>query len=150
MTRLLSECGYDMIGIDASQEMLSIAQENGSAGEQESRNILYLEQDMREFELYGTVRAVVSVCDSMNYLLEESELLAVFRLVNNYLFPGGIFIFDFNTDYKYRELIGDTTIAENREDCSFIWENVYDAEEEMNECDLTVFVREEGESFRRF
>ena len=70
--------------------------------------------------------------------------------MNNYLFPGGIFIFDFNTDYKYRELIGDTTIAENREDCSFIWENVYDAEEEMNECDLTVFVREEGESFRRF
>ena len=71
-------------------------------------------------------------------------------MVNNYLFPGGIFIFDFNTDYKYREVIGETTIAENREDCSFIWENFYDPEEEINEYDLTVFVREEGESFRRF
>ena len=74
----------------------------------------------------------------------------VFSLVNNYLFPGGIFIFDFNTQYKYREVIGNTTIAENREDCSFIWENFYDPEEEINEYDLTVFVREEDECFRRF
>lgn len=74
----------------------------------------------------------------------------MFSLVNNYLFPGGIFIFDFNTEYKYREVIGNTTIAENREDCSFIWENFYDPEEEINEYDLTVFVREEDERFRRF
>ena len=64
MTRMLAACGYDMIGIDASQEMLSVAREK------ESEGILYLEQDMREFELYGTVRAVVSICDSMNYLLK--------------------------------------------------------------------------------
>ena len=105
---------------------------------------------MRELDLYSTVGTVISVCDSVNYILEEEELLQVFGLVNNYLYPGGIFIFDFNTDYKYREVIGDTTIAENREDCSFIWENYYDPEEEINEYDLTVFVREEGETFRRF
>ena len=93
---------------------------------------------------------VVSVCDSVNYILEEDELLEVFSLVNNYLYPGGIFIFDFNTDYKYREVIGDTTIAENREDCSFIWENYYDEDEAINQYDLTIFVQEEEDVFRRF
>lgn len=55
--------------------------------------ILYLHQDMRELDLYSTVGTVISVCDSVNYILEEEELLQVFRLVNNYLYPGGIFIF---------------------------------------------------------
>ena len=112
--------------------------------------ILYLHQDMRELDLYSTVGTVISVCDSVNYILEEEELLQVFHLVNNYLYPGGIFIFDFNTAYKYREVIGNTTIAENREDCSFIWENYYDPEEEINEYDLTIFVQEEGDTFHRF
>lgn len=76
--------------------------------------------------------------------------MQVFQLVNNYLYPGGVFIFDFNTAYKYREVIGNTTIAENREDCSFIWENYYDPEEEINEYDLTIFVQEEDDIFRRF
>ena len=119
------------------------------------KKALYLEyrkaqQDMRELDLYSTVGTVISVCDSVNYILEEEELLQVFRLVNNYLYPGGVFIFDFNTVYKYREVIGNTTIAENREDCSFIWENYYDPEEEINEYDLTIFVQEEEDIFRRF
>ena len=105
---------------------------------------------MRELDLYSTVGTVISVCDSVNYILEEEELLQVFQLVNNYLYPGGVFIFDFNTAYKYREVIGNTTIAENREDCSFIWENYYDPEEEINEYDLTIFVQEEDDIFRRF
>ena len=92
---------------------------------------------------------MVSVCDSLNYLLEEEELLQVFSLVNNYLYPRGLFIFDFNTDYKYREVIGDAVIAENREDCSFIWENFYDPEEGINEYDLTMFLKREGELFER-
>ncbi len=105
---------------------------------------------MRELELYSTVGTVVSVCDSVNYILEDEELSGVFRLINNYLYPGGLFIFDFNTEYKYREIIGNTTIAENREDCSFIWENFYDEENSLNEYDVTVFVREEDDLFRRF
>ena len=147
LTELLYEKGYDMIGVDSSQDMLNIALEKR---EMSGSEILYLQQDMRELELYSTVGTVISVCDSLNYILEEEELLAVFSLVNNYLYPGGIFIFDFNTAYKYREVIGDTVIAENREDCSFIWENFYDPEEEINEYDLTVFVREEEELFRKF
>lgn len=147
LTELLYAKGYDMIGVDASDCMLNMAMEKK---EKSGSEILYLQQDMRELDLYSTVGTVVCVCDSINYILEEEELLHIFSLVKNYLFPGGIFLFDFNTDYKYREVIGDTTIAESREDCSFIWDNFYDMEEGINEYDLTVFVREEGELFRRF
>lgn len=147
LTELMYTKGYDMIGVDTSEDMLNIAMEKK---EKSGSEILYLMQDMRELDLYSTVGTVYSVCDSLNYILEEEELRTVFSLVNNYLFPGGIFLFDFNTDYKYREVIGNTTIAENREDCSFIWENFYDPEEEINEYDLTVFVREEDDRFRRF
>lgn len=138
ITRLLAKAGYDMIGVDNSEEMLQIAREQGEEGD----GILYLLQDMREFELYGTVRAVVSICDSMNYILEEADLREVFRLVNNYLDPGGIFIFDMNTIYKYKELLGETTICENREEGSFIWENYYEEEEQINQYDLTLFIKE--------
>lgn len=147
LTELLYQKGYDMIGVDNSESMLNIAMEKK---EKSGDEILYLLQDMRELELYSTVGTVVSVCDSVNYILEEDELQTVFSLVNNYLYPGGIFIFDFNTAYKYREVIGNTTIAENRENCSFIWENFYDPEEEINEYDLTVFVQEEEDTFRKF
>ena len=147
LTEMLSKEGYDMIGVDNSEQMLAIAMEKR---EESGENILYLLQDMREFELYGTVEAVISVCDSLNYLLEEEDLVQTFKLVNNYLDPKGIFIFDFNTVYKYREVIGDTTIAENREECSFIWENFYHEEEEINEYELTIFVREEEDYYRKF
>lgn len=146
LTELLYQKGYDMIGVDSSDAMLNIAMEKRTESGSE---ILYLQQDMRELELYSTVGTVLSVCDSVNYILQEEELLSVFSLVNNYLYPGGIFIFDFNTDYKYREVIGDTTIAENREDCSFIWENYYDPEEGLNEYNLTIFLQEEDDIFRR-
>ena len=147
MTELLAESGYDMIGVDNSEEMLGEAMEKRA---ESGHEILYLEQDMREFELYGTVRAVICLCDSLNYLLEENDLLTTFKLVNNYLDPNGLFIFDFNTVYKYETVIGDSTIAENREDCSFIWENYYTAEDQINEYDLTIFVKQQKDLFRKF
>ena len=147
MTELLAKEGYDMIGVDNAEEMLEIAMEKR---EKSGHDIFYLLQDMREFELYGTVRAVVSVCDSVNYIDEEEDLTEVFRLVNNYLDPGGVFIFDFNTLYKYREILGDRTIAENREDCSFIWDNYYYEEERINEYELSIFIREKENLFRRY
>ena len=107
-------------------------------------------QDMRAFELYGTVRAVVSVCDCLNYVTDPEELVQVFRLVNNYLDPGGLFIFDFNTEYKYRDVLGEQTIAEDREDCSFIWDNYYDPKERINEYELTLFIREEQGLYRKY
>ena len=141
---LLGKAGFDMIGVDNSVEMLQIAREKTS------QDFLYLLQDMREFELYGTVKAVISVCDSVNYITKKEELRKVFQLVNNYLDPEGVFIFDFNTEYKYRELIGETVIAEDREDVSFIWFNEYDEDSHLNDIDLKVFVQEEGDIYRKF
>ena len=147
MTGLLADRGYDMIGVDNSEEMLAEAMEKRV---ESGQDILYLLQDMREFELYGTVKAVISVCDSVNYITKKEELRKVFQLVNNYLDPEGVFIFDFNTEYKYRELIGETVIAEDREDVSFIWFNEYDEDSHLNDIDLKVFVQEEGDIYRKF
>lgn len=144
LTRMLDEAGYDMIGVDGSEEMLMEAREKS-----EDENILYLCQDMRAFELYGTVRAVVSTCDTMNYLLTPEDFVQTVRLVNNYLDPGGLFIFDLNTLYKFRELMGNTTIAENGEDASFIWENFFDEETGRNEYDLTLFIKRGDGLFER-
>ena len=147
LTELLADRGYDMIGVDYSEEMLELAMEKKY---ESGKDILYLCQDMREFELYGTVAAVVSICDCMNYITEPEDLVTVFELVNNYLDPGGVFIFDLNTEYKYCEVMGDCTIAEDREDSSFIWENQYEPEEKINIYDLSIFVREEEDLYRKF
>lgn len=148
MTRLLEKAGYDMIGVDYSEEMLEIARDVQI--QEEDSGILYLWQDMRELELYGTVRAVVSICDSMNYILEDEELEQVFRLVNEHLDPKGIFIFDLNTLYKYQELLGETTISENRDEGSFIWDNYFDEEEQVNQYDLTLFIKEKENLYRKY
>ena len=148
MTELLAASGYDMIGVDNAEEMLEIAMEKR---EKYGHDILYLLQDMREFELYGTVKAIVSICDSINYITEEEDLLEVFRLANNYLDPKGIFIFDFNTVYKYREVLGNQTIAEDREDCSFIWDNYYYEDEQINEYELSLFIKEnDSDLYRKY
>lgn len=140
ITEYLSQAGYDMIGIDNAEEMLDIARQK--AGEK-GLDILYLQQDMQNMELYGTVAAFVSICDSINYITSEDDLCEVFRLVNNYLDAGGLFIFDLNTKYKYETILAQNTFAENRDNCSFIWDNYYYSEEQMNEYDLTIYVRDE-------
>ncbi len=145
MTRRLAKSGYDMIGIDLSEEMLEIAREKSED------SILYLHQDMREFELFGTVSAMISVCDSLNYILEEEELLQVFKLVNNYLERDGIFLFDLNTEYYYKTVLADNVFAQNLEDCSYIWENYYDEENLVNEYDITIYEKnEDSDQYKRF
>ena len=150
LTEILADRGYDMIGIDLSEDMLGIAQERRM---ESGRDILYTLQDMRDFELYGAAGAMVSVGDSINYLLEEADLEAMFRCVHRSLLPDGIFVFDFKAVHLYRDVIGDRTIAEDRGDCAFIWDNYYDPETCVNEYDLAVFVAADGSDgslFRRF
>ena len=147
ITERLANLGYDMIGIDNSYDMLDVAMEKKYAS---GNDILYLCQDMREFELYGTVRAIISRCDSLNYIRELSELKEVFAWVNNYLDPNGIFIFDMNTEYKYQNILGDNTFAEVREQASFIWENTYDIDKRINEYDLNLFIKLEGDNYKKF
>lgn len=138
-TMLMSDYGYDMIGVDASEDMLGLAMEHGA-----DRGILYLCQDMREFELYGTCAAIVSRCDSINYLENTDDLYKMFYWVNNYLDPGAVFLFDCNSCYKYKNVLAENTFAENREFGSFIWENFFDEETGINCCELTLYVKDAG------
>ncbi|MBR1442448.1 MAG: methyltransferase domain-containing protein, partial [Firmicutes bacterium] len=119
MTIRLAKEGYDMIGIDLSEQMLDKAREKTQA---EGFDILYLNQDMTEFELYGTVQSIICLCDSINYITERDELLEVFRLVNNYLDPKGLFIFDINTVYKFREILANNSFCETTENSAYTWE----------------------------
>ncbi len=143
MTRMLSEAGYDMIGVDYSYDMLSVAMAEPSEG------ILYLQQDLTEMEFYGTVAAMVSCCDCLNYIDSAKSLAKIFKLVQNYLDPGGIFIFDMNTIHKYKDILGDNTFAENRNEGSFIWENEYDEATKCNRYDLTLYIANNDGSFDR-
>ena len=142
LTAILSKQGYDMIGVDMSEEMLAIAR-------QKDPGTLFLQQDMREFELYGTVDAIICACDAINYLTEEGDLERVFKLVANYLNPGGIFVFDINTEYKFKEILADNTFAAVSDDAAYIWENFYDASGKINEYAITCFAND-GETYRRF
>jgi len=147
LTQELVGLGYDMIGIDSSYDMLDIAM---SKREEKGLDILYLCQDIRSFELYGTCAAIVSRCDTFNYLLEYEDLVNSLKLVNNYLDPKGLFIFDLNSMYKYKQILADNTIAENRENESFIWENYYDEETNLNSYELSVFVREDDDRYIKY
>ena len=130
----LSDKGYDMIGVDSSAEMLSQAQSKAFGKE-----ILFLLQDMREFELYGTVDACICMVDAINYILEEDELLSIFKLVHNYLNPGGLFIFDINTEYKFKHVLGENSFCDISDDDAIIWENYYDDNQQINEYLVNIF-----------
>lgn len=147
ITNRLAKKGYDMIGIDNSESMLMVAKEKAR---NDSLDILYLLQDMTEFELYGTVGAVISICDSINYLLDEEDILKTFQLVNNYLDPKGLFIFDINTEYKYEQILGDNVFAENEENSSYIWENYYDKQSQINDYMVTFFLENENNTYNKY
>lgn len=140
ITLMLAERGFDMTGVDISPEMLDVARERA---EEKGLDVLWLCQDMREFELYGTVDAAVMTNDAINYLLKNKDLDAVFSLVHNYLVPEGIFIFDISTKGKFSRLYrGDIIIEEDGLYCG--WQNYYNEKKGTVDFYLSYFVEEDG------
>ena len=146
MTMLFAKSGKEVIGIDYSPEMLMVAQDHAY---DEGVSILYSMQNMAEFELEGEVDLICSCCDSINYLLEEEDVLSTFKQVNQYLANDGLFIFDMNTAYKYREVLGEQIFADQTDDAAYIWENFYDEEEEINEYEVSFFIKGEDGKYER-
>ena len=157
MSLELAKRGYDMTGVDYSPEMLDIARD---AAEREglSDKMLWLLQDMRELELYGTVGAAVCCLDSLNYLLCEEDLKRVFSLVHNYLDPNGLFLFDMNTPYKFSEVYGDNAyiledeIAVGEEgSCAVFcgWQNEFHPDTQICDFYLSVFRENEDGGYDR-
>ena len=151
MTLELAKRGYDMIGVDGSADMLSVAYTRAA---EQPHSVLYLLQDMRSFELYGTVGAVTCCLDSVNYLLSEDDVRACFACVHNYLDPDGLFLFDVNTPYKFEAIYGDLAYvleddvpdAEDPSKAHAVycgWQNHYDPQSGICDFDLSLF--EEGE-----
>lgn len=143
MTCEMASRGYDMIGVDGSVDMLSEAYSKDTSG------ILYLCQDMRELELYGTVGATLCCLDSLNYLTEDGDLEKVFSLVHNYSDPDALFLFDVNSEYKFENIYSDNSyiLEDENEDGGAIfcgWQNSYDKESKI--CNFYLSVFEEGEN----
>ncbi len=146
MTSLFARKGYDVIGIDLSAEMLMMAQD---IAYQEGLEILYTLQDMANFEIQAPVDIICSCCDSMNYLTEDDELLSCFIQVNQYLNMDGLFIFDMNTPYKYEKVLGNNIFADQTESAAYVWSNYYDAEDEINEYEVSFFIENQDGAYDR-
>lgn len=144
MARRLKKAGYQVTAVDNSMDMLEVA------ASEEDDGILYVLQDMVSLELPDKMDAVVSICDCMNYILEEEDLKETFTRVKRFLKEDGVFMFDMNSHYKYREILACNTFAEDREDASFIWDNFYDESDRINEYQLSLFIQNEQGTYNKY
>lgn len=134
LTQALARRGIDMTGVDASADMLAEAQAKQSGG------ILYLQQDMRRLDLYGTVSGAVCALDSLNHILRTADLLQIFRRLGLFIEPDGLLIFDVNTPYKHRCVLGDNAFVFEEEDFLCIWRNRYISRTDEVDMQLDFFV----------
>ncbi|MDP4132387.1 MAG: methyltransferase domain-containing protein [Bacillota bacterium] len=142
LTSIMSGRGYDMIGVDSSVSMLNKAAFK-------STGILFLNQDMTEFELYGTVDAIISSLDCINYIIDENELLKVFKLALNYLDNDGLFVFDINSSYKLKHILGDNIYTYDENGIFYTWESFYDNQTNLCDFNLTFFIEEKNGHYTR-
>lgn len=142
----LAKQGFDCMGVDLSAEMLAEAEHKARGG---GLSVRLACQDMTELELGEAFDCILSLCDSMNYLTEERQLAAAFARVVQHLKKDGIFLFDMNTEYKFREILGQNIFASAEEDAAYIWENNYDAEEKINEYYVSFFIEQENGLYER-
>ena len=139
VSMLLSAKGYDMIGVDASEEMLSVAQETKA---QSGADIIFLCQKMEELDLFGTINGAVCTLDSINHVTDESTVKEIFRRVSLFMEDKGIFIFDVNTPYKHREILGNNTFVYDMDEVYCVWQNSTD-EKLLTTISLDVFEKDE-------
>lgn len=139
--------GFDVIGTDASFDMLSEAQNKAY---ESGQNILFLCQKMQETDLYGTVRAVVCSLDSLNHLSDVSEVRETFSKLKNFVDDGGIMIFDVNTLYKHREILGNNTFVYDEKNVYCVWQNSLSADGVTVGINLDFFVKESNDTYTRF
>lgn len=140
----LAKKGYSVMGLDISQDMLTVAQ---NKAQEAGFKLKFLQQDMKKIEYSKRFDLILSICDGINYQTEEGNLDSVFDSVHRHLAEDGYFIFDISSYYKISEILGNNTYAENYEQVSYIWENYF--AENLLEFDLTIF-KKEGKLFRRY
>lgn len=142
MSMLLSDKGYDVIGVDASEDMLSVAQEKKM---ESGKDIMFLCQRMEELDLFGTINAAVCTLDSINHITDEKTVQQVFSKVSLFMEDKGIFLFDVNTPYKHCEVLGDNTFIYDMDDVYCVWQNSTDKKTLLTEVSLDIFEKDTEE-----
>lgn len=146
MSYHLAKSGYDLTCFDLSSDMLSCAYEKL----RKYKNVDIMNQNMIDFKVNKRFQGVLSICDSINYITKKEDLKRVFQNVWHHLEEDGIFIFDINSYYKLKHVIGNNIFIEDREDVFYTWQNYYDETNDICEFYLTFFVSEDGIKYERF
>ncbi len=139
LSMLLAEKGYEVIGVDASEEMLSVAQEKKYESEADA---IFLCQKMEELDLFGTINAAVCTLDSINHVTDEKTVREIIRRVSLFMEDKGIFVFDVNTPYKHREVLGNNTFVYDMDEVYCVWQNETD-ENMLTTVSLDIFEKDE-------
>ncbi|WP_173386251.1 class I SAM-dependent methyltransferase [Ruminococcus flavefaciens] len=146
ISEVMAGLGYDVIGVDNSDEMLGIALDKKFDS---GLDIQYLCQDMRKLDMFGTVDITVCALDSINHLASIDDVRKVFENVAFFSEQDGLFIFDVNTPYKHREVLANNTFTYETENVYCVWENTLDPDTLEVRMALEFFEREENGLYSR-
>ena len=139
LSLMFAEKGYDVVGVDGSEEMLTQAQKKKI---ETGADVIFLCQRMEELDLFGTVNAAVSTLDSINHVTDEDTVKEIFRRVSLFMEDKGIFVFDVNTPYKHRKILGDNTFIYDLDEVYCVWQNSTD-ENLVTTISLDLFEKDE-------
>ncbi len=142
----LAKDGYELTCFDLSDDMLAVAYNKL----RKFNNVMLLKQNMVDFNIGKKFDGIISILDSINYITDESDLLNTFTRVRSHLKEDGLFIFDINSPYKLKEIIGNNIFIEDKEDVFYTWQNYFDEENNIAEFYLTFFVEKEKDRYIRF
>lgn len=147
LTLMLAQAGYDVIGIDQSEEMLSVlrdkADELGLTG-----RVLLLQQDLLQLDLYGTIRAAVSTFDTFNHIGPLERFEQAIAKAAFFMEKDGVFVFDLNTPYKHAAVLGNETFDLDAEDARCRWQNRYDPAAGRVDIEISIHDKQTGEDWR--
>lgn len=146
LSKHLAKARYDLTCFDISEDMLSYAYEKL----RRYKNVEIMRQDMIAFDINKSFDAVLSICDSINYISDKDDLEKAFQNVYDHLKEGGIFIFDINSYFKLKHVIGNNTFVEDSEEVFYVWENFYDNKKDICEFYLTFFFKKNEREYERF
>lgn len=145
---LLEKKGYDIIGVDASEDMLMVANEKKF---DENSSAMFLCQRGEELDLYGTIDCAVSSLDTINHIDNLEKIKKAFSLISLFMNMGGIFVFDMNTPYKHEEILGNNTFVYDMDEVYCVWQNSFDKEKYATTIDLDFFIKnEDDEGYERY
>ncbi|MGN0468041.1 MAG: class I SAM-dependent DNA methyltransferase [Acutalibacteraceae bacterium] len=142
LSMLLAQKGYEIVGVDASENMLSLAQQKKFEC---GADAVFLCQKMQELDLFGTIDAAVCTLDSINHVTEESDVREIFRRVSLFMNDKGIFIFDVNTPYKHKSILSDNTFVYDMENVFCVWQNTYNEKDSSVRVSLDIFEKDDDD-----